>query len=128
MIGSLDFGLKGKVAIVAGGGAVGKDIGNGRAASILLAEAGAKVLVADKNDALAKNTVQMIRDRGGEATSTFAPASANSIEAALPFPMSFPTAPPPATMATLSLRPKSRDSIIILTPKNNCQFYINFTQ
>ena len=69
MIETLDFGLKDKVAIVAGGGAVGKDIGNGRAASILLAEAGAKVLVADKDDALAKNTVQMIRDRGGEATS-----------------------------------------------------------
>ena len=69
MIGSLDFGLKDKVAIVAGGGAVGKDIGNGRAASILLAEAGAKVLVADKDDALAKNTVQMIKDRGGESTS-----------------------------------------------------------
>ena len=67
MIESLDFGLKDKVAIVAGGGAVGKDIGNGRAASILLAEAGAKVLVADKDDALAKNTVQMIKDRGGEA-------------------------------------------------------------
>ena len=69
MIESLDFGLKDKVAIVAGGGAVGKDIGNGRAASILLAEAGAKVLVADKDDALAKNTVQMIKKRGGEATS-----------------------------------------------------------
>ncbi len=69
MIESLDFGLKDKVAIVAGGGAVGKEIGNGRAASILLAEAGAKVLVADKDDALAKNTVQMIKDRGGEATS-----------------------------------------------------------
>ena len=69
MIQTLDFGLKDKIAIVAGGGAVGKDIGNGRAASILLAEAGAKVLVADKDDALAKNTVQMIKDRGGEATS-----------------------------------------------------------
>ena len=69
MIETLDFGLKDKVAIVAGGGAVGKDIGNGRAASILLAEAGAKVLVADKDDALAKNTVQMIKDRGGEAIS-----------------------------------------------------------
>ena len=66
---TLDFGLRDKVAIVAGGGAVGKDIGNGRAASVLLAEAGAKVLVADKDDALAKNTVQMIKDRGGEATS-----------------------------------------------------------
>ena len=54
--GSLDFGLKDKVAIVAGGGAVGQEIGNGRAASILLADAGAKVLVADKDEILAKNT------------------------------------------------------------------------
>ena len=37
MHGTLDFGIKNKVAIVAGGGAFGKDIGNGRAASILLA-------------------------------------------------------------------------------------------
>ena len=65
--GSLDFGLKDKVAIVAGGGAVGQEIGNGRAASILLADAGAKVLVADKDEILAKNTFQMIKDRGGEA-------------------------------------------------------------
>ena len=49
---TLDFGLRDKVAIVAGGGAVGKDIGNGRAASILLADAGAKVLVADKDEIL----------------------------------------------------------------------------
>ena len=65
--GSLDFGLKDKVAIVAGGGAVGQEIGNGRAASILLADAGVKVLVADKDEILAKNTFQMIKDRGGEA-------------------------------------------------------------
>ena len=65
--GSLDFGLKDKVAIVAGGGAVSQEIGNGRAASILLADAGAKVLVADKDEVLAKNTFQMIKDRGGEA-------------------------------------------------------------
>jgi NAD(P)-dependent dehydrogenase (short-subunit alcohol dehydrogenase family) len=65
--GSLDFGLKDKVAIIAGGGAVGQEIGNGRAASILLADAGAKVLVADKDEILAKNTFQMIKDRGGEA-------------------------------------------------------------
>ena len=67
MNGTLDFGIKNKVAIVAGGGAYGEDIGNGRAASILLAEAGAKVIVADRNEELANNTVQMIKDRGGEA-------------------------------------------------------------
>jgi len=69
MISSLDLGLKDKVAIVAGGGALGKGIGNGRAASILLAEAGVKVLVADRDKTLANNTVQMIKDRGGEALS-----------------------------------------------------------
>ncbi|MDC6451394.1 SDR family oxidoreductase [Alphaproteobacteria bacterium] len=66
---NLDFGIKDKVAIVAGGGAYGQDIGNGRAASILLAEAGAKVIVADKDELLAKNTVEMIKDRGGDAIS-----------------------------------------------------------
>ena len=49
MNGNLDFGIKDKVAIVAGGGAVGQGIGNGRAASILLAEAGVKVIVADRH-------------------------------------------------------------------------------
>ena len=36
---SLDLGLKEKVAIIAGAGAKGDGIGNGRAAAILLAEA-----------------------------------------------------------------------------------------
>ena len=67
MFGSLDLGLKDKVAIVAGGGALGEGIGNGRAASILLAEAGVRVLVVDKDEELANNTVKMIKDRGGEA-------------------------------------------------------------
>ena len=69
MNGNLDFGIKDKVAIVAGGGASGQGIGNGRAASILLAEAGAKIVVADRDELLAKNTVQMIKDRGGKAIS-----------------------------------------------------------
>ena len=33
----------------------------------MLAEAGAKVIVADRSEELANNTVQMIKDRGGEA-------------------------------------------------------------
>jgi NAD(P)-dependent dehydrogenase (short-subunit alcohol dehydrogenase family) len=67
MVNSLDLGLKGKVAIVAGGGGGLKGIGNGRAASILLAEAGAKVIVVDKDLSLAQNTVNMIKERDGEA-------------------------------------------------------------
>jgi len=43
-----EWGLKGKVAIVTGGGAKDDGIGNGRAAAILLARAGAKVLVVDQ--------------------------------------------------------------------------------
>ena len=64
---TLDFGLRGKVAIVAGGGSAGLEIGIGRAASILLADAGAKVVVTDKDELLAKKTVEMIHKRGGEA-------------------------------------------------------------
>ncbi len=43
-----DAGLAGKVAIVSGGGAAGDGIGNGRAAAILLARAGAKVVVSPR--------------------------------------------------------------------------------
>ena len=64
---SLDLGLKEKVAIIAGAGAKGDGIGNGRAAAILLAEAGAKVVVADKDQELAERTVQMISERKGHA-------------------------------------------------------------
>ena len=64
---NLDLGLKNKVAIVAGGGSDNEYIGNGRAASILLAEAGAKVLVVDKSEKLAKKTVEIIKKRGGVA-------------------------------------------------------------
>jgi NAD(P)-dependent dehydrogenase (short-subunit alcohol dehydrogenase family) len=49
-----DAGLAGKVALVSGGGAAGDGIGNGRAAAILLARAGAKVLVADRELGLAE--------------------------------------------------------------------------
>lgn len=63
----VDFGLAGKVAIVTGGGAAGEGIGNGRASAILLARAGANVLVADRDKALAQRTVEMIEAEGGTA-------------------------------------------------------------
>lgn len=62
-----EWGLTGKVAIVTGGGAAGDGIGNGRAACILLARAGAKVLVVDQNLPLAERTVTMIEAEGGTA-------------------------------------------------------------
>jgi NAD(P)-dependent dehydrogenase (short-subunit alcohol dehydrogenase family) len=62
-----DAGLAGKVALISGGGAAGEGIGNGRAAAILLARAGAKVLVADRDLKLAERTVEMIAGEGGTA-------------------------------------------------------------
>jgi len=62
-----EWGLTGKVAIVTGGGAQGDGIGNGRAACILLARAGAHVMVVDRDLALAERTVAMIADEGGSA-------------------------------------------------------------
>lgn len=58
----------GRVAVVTGGGCVGDGIGNGRASAILLARAGASVVVVDRDVALAERTVQMIQAEGGEAT------------------------------------------------------------
>ena len=58
------WGLENKVAIVTGGGAAGDGIGNGRAAAILLGRAGARVIVVDRDVALAKRTVEMEVVRG----------------------------------------------------------------
>ena len=62
-----DADLAGKVAIISGGGAAGDGIGNGRAAAILLARAGTRVLVADLELALAERTAEMITAEGGIA-------------------------------------------------------------
>ena len=62
-----DWGLDGKVAIVTGGGAAADGIGNGRAAAILLARAGARVVVVDRTAELAARTVAMIEALGGKA-------------------------------------------------------------
>jgi len=62
-----EFGLDGKVAIVTGGGAPDEGIGNGRAAAILLARSGAKVLVVDLVREAAEQTVAMIAKEGGVA-------------------------------------------------------------
>jgi NAD(P)-dependent dehydrogenase (short-subunit alcohol dehydrogenase family) len=75
-----ETGLAGKVAIVTGGGSAGDGIGNGRAASILLARAGARVLVVDRERALAERTVAMIADEGGTAAA-FAADLTNEAEA-----------------------------------------------
>ncbi len=62
-----DAGLAGRVALVSGGGAAGDGIGNGRAAAILLARAGTRIVVADRELAPAQRTVDMIAAEGGTA-------------------------------------------------------------
>ena len=62
-----DFGLAGKTAIVTGAGAQTDGIGNGRAAAVLLARAGARIVLVDRDEARAVQTQRMIADEGGES-------------------------------------------------------------
>src|SRR5213593_705490 len=73
-----NWGLTGKVAIVTGGGAAGDGIGNGRAAAMLLARAGAKVVVVDRDLKLAERTVAMIAAEGGIAAALAADITEDS--------------------------------------------------
>jgi NAD(P)-dependent dehydrogenase (short-subunit alcohol dehydrogenase family) len=59
--------LRGKVAIVTGAGSRGPGLGNGKAAAILFAREGARVLCVDQALARAEETVTLIRAEGGEA-------------------------------------------------------------
>ena len=70
-----DLGLAGKVAIVTGGGAPDEGIGNGRAAALLLARAGTKIVVVDIEREAADQTVKMIADEGGTAITHIADVS-----------------------------------------------------
>jgi NAD(P)-dependent dehydrogenase (short-subunit alcohol dehydrogenase family) len=60
--------LSGKVAIVTGAGSRGPGIGNGKAASILFAREGAKVVCADLFGDRAAETVHTITQEGGTAS------------------------------------------------------------
>lgn len=57
--------LEGKVAIVTGAGSVGPGWGNGRAAAVLFAREGAKVVVVDRDAAAAAETARLIEAEGG---------------------------------------------------------------
>jgi NAD(P)-dependent dehydrogenase (short-subunit alcohol dehydrogenase family) len=60
--------LKGKIAIVVGGGQTpGETIGNGKATSILFAREGASVVVVDRKDEAAEDTRRAIEAEGGNA-------------------------------------------------------------
>jgi NAD(P)-dependent dehydrogenase (short-subunit alcohol dehydrogenase family) len=62
--------LENKVALITGASS-----GIGRETSLLFASEGAKVVAADINDAGGEETIQMIRDAGGEATYVHADVS-----------------------------------------------------
>jgi NAD(P)-dependent dehydrogenase (short-subunit alcohol dehydrogenase family) len=59
--------LAGKVAIVTGAGSRGPGLGNGKAAAILFAREGARVLCVDQAKERAEETVALIRREGGVA-------------------------------------------------------------
>src|SRR2546421_11503552 len=66
--------LVGKVALVVGGGSIGPGWGNGKAAAVLYALEGAKVLVIDLRREAADETVDIISTAGGSASATAADA------------------------------------------------------
>src|ERR1035438_9454337 len=60
--------LQGKVGVVVGAGqSRGETVGTGRAAAIVFAREGAKVLLADRDIDSARETAKMIADEGGIA-------------------------------------------------------------
>ena len=60
--------LQDKVAIVTGAGSSGPGVGTGKAASILFAREGARVLLVDRNLQAAEETLAIIHEEGGEAS------------------------------------------------------------
>ena len=60
--------LEGKVAIITGAGSSGPGVGNGKAAAVLFAREGAKVLLVDAISERAEETLAMIDQEGGEAS------------------------------------------------------------
>ncbi|WP_371524685.1 SDR family oxidoreductase [Streptomyces sp. NBC_01283] len=64
---AIDFGLEGSVAIVTGGGSRASGVGNGRAAAVLLAEAGAHVVVVDSAARNMAETRSLMAERGKDA-------------------------------------------------------------
>ncbi|QEC49791.1 SDR family oxidoreductase [Baekduia soli] len=63
----IDFGLTGKVAIVTGGGAHPEGVGNGSAAAIMLARAGARIALVDIDEVAARRAHDLIVGEGGVA-------------------------------------------------------------
>lgn len=67
MTGSSDRRLEGKVAIVTGAGSSGPGVGTGKAISVLCAREGARVVLVDKFEDRAKETLALVEAEGGDA-------------------------------------------------------------
>jgi NAD(P)-dependent dehydrogenase (short-subunit alcohol dehydrogenase family) len=67
-----DARMADKVAIITGAGSRAEGIGNGRAASVLLARHGAKVMLVDQNEAWVSQTQKMIETDGGISNAVLA--------------------------------------------------------
>jgi NAD(P)-dependent dehydrogenase (short-subunit alcohol dehydrogenase family) len=74
--------LAGKVAIVTGAGSSGPGVGTGKAMSVLFAREGAKVVLVDKFEDRAQETLALVEDEGGEASIVL--ADLEQIDAAQP--------------------------------------------
>jgi len=60
--------LEGKIAIVTGAGCIGPGWGNGRAVCMRFAEEGAKIYAVDRDLDAMQETIQRVRDIGGDIT------------------------------------------------------------
>ncbi|HEX2654214.1 MAG TPA: glucose 1-dehydrogenase [Xanthobacteraceae bacterium] len=60
--------LKGKVALVSGAGSIGPGWGNGKASAVAFAREGARVFCVDINIDAARETADLIKTEGGEAS------------------------------------------------------------
>src|SRR5512140_1828669 len=59
--------MQGKAIIVTGAGSIGPGMGNGKAASILYAREGGRVLLVDRDRSAAEETRRLIVAEGGQA-------------------------------------------------------------
>ena len=75
--------LAGKIALIVGAGCVGPGWGNGRAACVLFARAGAKIFAVDKDQDSMTETVARVREAGGEIKTHLCDATDNAQVAAM---------------------------------------------
>src|SRR5258707_12465373 len=74
--------LKGKTAMVVGGGSIGPGWGKGKGTAVTFARQGAQVFCVDRNAAAAEETVKIITEEGGKAVAFTADVSrASEVEA-----------------------------------------------